>query len=926
LRRVMMLVSLLMCLFGVLPVAAQSVDDCLGCHGDKAFSTTRDGKAVTLYVDGSVFAKSIHGSVGCVGCHVDLEGVTDFPHTAPLKPVVCGTCHDDEAKVYGESLHGQAAARGEKLAPRCWDCHGTHDILPKTSPQSRVAKFNIPFMCGYCHKEGSPVTQTYKIPQDSILTHYSESIHGEGLLKKGLTVTAVCSDCHTAHHVLPHTDPRSSIYRDNVATTCQKCHGRIEQVHKKVIQGQMWEKEPNKVPVCVDCHQPHQVRKVFYGEISNAECMRCHARDDIKTLRDGKEVSLHVDTLAMGGSIHRKISCAQCHTGASPHLTRPCSTLPERVDCAICHSGVVETYATSTHGQLAGRGDPQAPKCTDCHGDHTIRGHLDPQSRTFPTKVPALCSECHVARGVAAMRRTQRGDSNSAESYVNSVHGKGLLESGLVVTAMCTDCHTAHHELPKDNPLSSVNRANIPKTCAKCHDGIYEKFTASVHSPTVSKTDKPLPICSDCHQSHTITRTDTEGFKLKIMAECGQCHQDVMATYFDTYHGKVSKLGYTAAAKCYDCHGSHDILPPTDPKSHLSRGNIVTTCGKCHTGSHRQFAGYLTHATHHDRNKYPFLFYTFWFMTTLLVGTLIMAGMHTLLWLPKSFQMMKEHRTLRKQVMGHLEYRRFKRLHSILHVMMVVSFLGLALTGMTLKFSYLGWAQWLSRALGGFESAGYIHRICAVITFAYFGIHLFDLISTKIRKRTPWKEVLLGSSSMLPNWNDAKEFVATIKWFIGRGERPRYGRWTYWEKFDYFAVFWGVAVIGATGLTLWFPEFFTWFLPGWFINVATIVHSDEALLATAFIFTVHFFNTHFRPDKFPMDTVIFTGRVPLEELKNDRPGEYDELVKSREIKHHLVEPLPPVVVKTIKVFGTVALSIGLILILLIIYAEIFGYR
>jgi len=287
---------------------------------------------------------------------------------------------------------------------------------------------------------------------------------------------------------------------------------------------------------------------------------------------------------------------------------------------------------------------------------------------------------------------------------------------------------------------------------------------------------------------------------------------------------------------------------------------------------------------------------------------------------------MKEHKKLRSTSIGRLEYQRFKPLHSKLHILVVISFLGLALTGMTLKFSYLGWAQWLSRMLGGFESAGYIHRICALITFFYFGVHLYDLIREKRKQRKNWKQFLSGSHSMLPNKNDWREFVGTLKWFIGAGPRPRYGRWTYWEKFDYFAVFWGVAIIGATGLLLWFPEFFTHFLPGWFINVATIIHSDEALLAVAFIFTVHFFNTHFRPDKFPMDTVIFTGRVPLEELKQDRPREYNELLKSRRLKKHLVEPLPPAVVRGAKIFGAIALSVGLLLILLIVWAEVFKYR
>ena len=126
------------------------------------------------------------------------------------------------------------------------------------------------------------------------------------------------------------------------------------------------------------------------------------------------------------------------------------------------------------------------------------------------------------------------------------------------------------------------------------------------------------------------------------MQQCGRCHEKIAKTYFDTYHGKVSQLGYTKTAKCYDCHGAHDILPPENPKSHLSHDNIVETCKKCHAGAHRQFAGYFTHATHHDPQKYPILFWTFWGMTGLLVFTFVFAGMHTLLWLPRSLKWKKE--------------------------------------------------------------------------------------------------------------------------------------------------------------------------------------------------------------------------------------------------------------------------------------------
>lgn len=273
-----------------------------------------------------------------------------------------------------------------------------------------------------------------------------------------------------------------------------------------------------------------------------------------------------------------------------------------------------------------------------------------------------------------------------------------------------------------------------------------------------------------------------------------------------------------------------------------------------------------------------------------------------------------------------LEYVRFTPLHRALHASMVVSFITLALTGLSLKFSYTGWASRLSHLFGGFETAGFIHRSAAFLMFTAFATHLVDLVRQKRMQHRTWKDVLFGENTMVPTRQDWHDFVATMKWFVGAGPRPRYGRWTYWEKFDYFAVFWGIFVIGCTGLTLWFPIFFTRILPGWFLNVATIIHSDEALLATGFIFTIHFFNTHLRPEKFPMDTTVFTGHMPLAELRRDKPREYEQLVAGGRLHEHLAEPQPPVVVKTIRFFAWLALATGFSIVVWIIYAMIFAYR
>jgi len=185
--------------------------------------------------------------------------------------------------------------------------------------------------------------------------------------------------------------------------------------------------------------------------------------------------------------------------------------------------------------------------------------------------------------------------------------------------------------------------------------------------------------------------------------------------------------------------------------------------------------------------------------------------------------------------------------------------------------------------------------------------------------------MLFGPFTMIPTKKDFKDVIASFKWYLGKGPRPQYGRWTYWEKFDYFAVFWGIFIIGSTGLFLWFPEIFSYVFPGWLLNVATIVHSDEALLAAGFIFTVHFFNTHFRPEKFPMDTVIFSGQITVDELKMERPDEYQRMKMSGEIEKRLSTPFSPNILRLLKTFGWVALTLGLCVVLWIIYSMIFAY-
>jgi cytochrome b subunit of formate dehydrogenase len=898
---------------------AQANDDCLTCHSDTALTTKKAGKTISLYVDQSKFQASIHGKRSCIDCHADQKG-KEFPHEAPVKPAVCSGCHATAQREYIASVHGKAVSRGNLLAPHCADCHGSHQIVAVKDAGSPVRPVRVAYLCLSCHSAGTAVQQRHAVSSSNVRNTYSESIHGPAV-NKGI-LAATCVSCHTAHSILPSTDPKSSIARANVAATCSRCHTTLEPVHSKFVGGQLAGLKANALPACIICHEPHKAGTGFRDlPLADRDCLVCHEQHDLKTFTTAR--SVYVDTVALGGSVHARQSCTDCHIGVTRAHTQRGGPPLQKVNCASCHPNVASQYQKSTHGQLEAQRNPNAPSCKQCHGTHGVLSKSDPSSPTFPTRIPTLCAQCHRTGQKAALLYTGP-ETKIVEGYTESIHGKGLLESGLVVAATCTSCHTAHSVLPRDSLQSTVNRNNVAATCGACHVGIEAQFDRSVHSPNVTATTKKLPVCDDCHTAHTISRTDAQGFKLRIIGQCGGCHAAIAETYFDTYHGKVSRLGYTKTAQCYDCHGSHDILPVSDPRSHLSRANVVNTCKKCHSGATPRFAGYLTHATHQDRHRYPVLFWVFWAMTALLVGTFTVAGAHTLLWLPRALKMRREYGRHPAVAERELEYERFSRLNRVLHVIMILSFMSLALTGMTLKFSNTRWASVLSHLLGGFETAGYIHRTAAVAMVAIFIAHIVDVLKRKHREKTSWKDLLLGPNSMMLGRKDLSDFIGSIKWFLGRGKRPRYGRWTYWEKFDYFAVFWGIAVIGLTGLLLWFPTFFAHFLPGSSVNVATIIHSDEALLATGFIFTIHFFNTHLRPEKFPMDTVIFTGRMTVEELEHDKPAEYEELVAKGELEKHLVEPYQPIVIRAMRAFGWAALTVGFLIVLWILYAMVFA--
>jgi thiosulfate reductase cytochrome b subunit len=231
-------------------------------------------------------------------------------------------------------------------------------------------------------------------------------------------------------------------------------------------------------------------------------------------------------------------------------------------------------------------------------------------------------------------------------------------------------------------------------------------------------------------------------------------------------------------------------------------------------------------------------------------------------------------------------------------------------------FNEMPWARFLATLFGGVDTAGLFHRVFGTILIGVFVFHAGDL-AWRLFGQGQYG-LLWGPRSLVPQPQDVYDMWGHFRWFVGKGPRPRFDRFTYWEKFDYWAVFWGMLVIGGSGLLLWFPELFAAVVPGWVFNVALLVHGEEALLATGFIFTIHFFNSHFRPEKFPMDMVMFTGQVSESELKEERPAEYERLAAEGKLDALAQPPEPSWMARGGVIVGTTAIAVGLILLVFIL--------
>lgn len=637
---------------------------------------------------------------------------------------------------------------------------------------------------------------------------------------------------------------------------------------------------------CVDCHAdlakttdfPHK------DHLKPVDCVSCHdSAGDAHPFHPGI-------ARAAQGKGSAEVPCTSCHaaheTVSAKDRTFRFTPPNDVLACGRCHDGVTAHYAASEHGKAPASLERPTPTCLSCHRQGVTENAVT-DAATLKRAQVRLCVGCHVRN--KNVRTVETPTTTFIESYEESVHGKALA-AGDARAPNCVDCHGAHDERFGFDSASFVNRMRVQEVCARCHEKEEQQFHSSVHGLALHRGNKDAPSCTDCHGEHRILspkdpRSPVAAANVSNRV-CTPCHaslrvtekwdlpRDRAETFADSYHGLASKGGVVQVANCASCHGTHDILPSSNPASRIAAGNLAKTCGAqgCHPGAGARFASGKVHVAA-TVTQQPLLFWISTIYIVAIVGVIGGMILHNVLdFLRKARRQMQIRRgEIVEPPAGKRMYLRMTVGERVQHFALMVSFILLAITGFMLRYPDAWWVAGIRRLSSKtFEFRSLIHRIAAVIMVAASLYHLAYVAFTR-----------RGRQFVRDMWwrpSDLRDPVAALKYNVGLSpDRPRFDRFNYVEKGEYWAVVWGTFVMGLTGAIMWFDNTFIGLLTKLGYDVARTIHFYEAWLASLAILVWHLYSVIFNPDMYPMNMAWLRGTLSEREMEEEHPLELERL-------------------------------------------------
>ena len=680
--------------------------------------------------------------------------------------------------------------------------------------------------------------------------------------------------------------------KPSATASCLECHTDpdlfVRRGGKKIslfIDEKVPARSAHKSLECVDCHEGLDGEKTPHRKtLVPVDCVGCHEGTGKK--KHGFHPRLALAEVPAADDT----SCVGCHgthdVAAVKSAVFPFANGPQPAACGKCHETARDHFTASAHGRAFAAKEKNAPDCLTCHR-RPVAPHA-PAKATLAQKLAQTeqCEACHVGKENVA-GQALRG-VKFVKSFDQSVHGAAL-QKGKAGAANCVDCHGAHEMNRAMSPGAKMNKRHVAETCVKCHEEVGREYRDSAHAASLLKGNADSATCTDCHGEHDILARKDPASRVHathVAREvCANCHASLkltqkygiashtFQTFSDSFHGLAVRGGSVEVVNCASCHNSHGIKSQNDPTSTIHKANLAKTCGQCHPGANTRFTVGKVHvspeAAEGAAGNNPVLYLISTFYVALIVAVIGGMVVHNALDFTRKIRrkLALQKGLIAEEPLAHRLYVRMTGHERLQHATLVLSFGLLVVTGFMLRYPEAWWVAGIRQySSGAFEWRGLIHRIAGVVMLAAGGWHGWYLAFTARGRRL--------FLDLLPRGRDLVDPFRVLRYNVGLAPtKPAFGRFSYIEKAEYWAMMWGSLLMGITGVVLWFDNTSMGLFTKLGFDISRTVHFYEAILATLAIIVWHFYFVIFNPDVYPMNLSWLTGRMSEREMLEEHPAQ-----------------------------------------------------